>query len=66
MASSWKEAMEIFDRVKGSLKHAGRVEKALICLETEKALLIFRGSDNDVLERLAAFDTEIGACNTLA
>jgi hypothetical protein len=64
MASSWKEALEIFDRVKGSLKHAGQVEKALTSLGTEDRLLIFRGSENEILERLAAYDTEESACTT--
>jgi hypothetical protein len=63
MASSWKDALEIFDRVKGSLKNAEGVEVALLQLQVEDRLLIFRGSEAEIVRRLVAFDKEEGVCN---
>lgn len=60
MASSWEEAMSIFDKIIRDFKfsNAAKVEKAIAALPESRGLQLFRGEPEDIFARLQAYDDE--------
>ena len=60
--AKWAAALDIFDGVKHKLRAPGQVEKALNSIALDERVLLFRGSDSDIVERLSAYDQVEGEC----
>jgi hypothetical protein len=52
----WINCMCFFDKVKGNLNDAAYVERTMATLDMTSKLLLFRGTESDVVQRLSAFD----------
>lgn len=56
-------ALDTFDRLKHNFQSPGQVEKALNSITAlEERLLLLRGSDSDIVERLSPYDQVKGEC----
>lgn len=51
-----------FDVIKHNFRAPGQVEKALNSISLDERVLLLRGSDSDVVERLSAYDQVKGEC----
>ena len=54
--SKWAAALDTFDGLKHNFRAPGQVEKALNSIALDERVLLFRGSDSDIVERLSAYD----------
>ena len=61
--AKWAAALGTFDGLKHSFKSPGQVEKAVNSIKAlDERVLLFRGSDSDIVERLSAYDQVKGQC----
>lgn len=60
--AKWAAALDSFDGIQHKFRAAGQVEKALNKLALDDRVLLFRGSDSDIVERLSAYDEVEGEC----
>ncbi len=58
----WAAALDTFDGIKHNFRAPGHVEKALNSIALDERVLLFRGSDSDIVERLSAYDQVEGEC----
>jgi hypothetical protein len=58
MASSWEEAMSIFDKIIKEFKfsNASKVEKAIAALPESRKLQLFQEEPEDIFARLQAYN----------
>ena len=54
--AKWAAALVTFDGLKHNFRAPGQVEKALNSIALGERVLLFRGSDSDIIERLSAYD----------
>ncbi|KAL0028085.1 hypothetical protein WJX77_005436 [Trebouxia sp. C0004] len=54
--AKWAAALDTFDSVKHNFRAPGQVEKALNSIALDERVLLFRGSDSDIVERLSPYD----------
>ncbi len=54
--AKWTAALDTFDGIKHKFRAPGQVEKALNSIAQDERVLLFRGSDSDIVERLSAYD----------
>jgi hypothetical protein len=52
----WVDCVHFFDSVKGNFIDALFVERRITALDMTTRLLLFRGSESDVVQRLSAYD----------
>ena len=52
----WEAALDTFDRIKQKFRAPGQIEKALNSIALDERVLLFRGSDSDIVERLSWYD----------
>ncbi|KAL3148966.1 hypothetical protein ABBQ32_001823 [Trebouxia sp. C0010 RCD-2024] len=52
----WEAALDTFDRIKHKFRAPGQIEKALNSIALDERVLLFRGSDSDIVERLSPYD----------
>ena len=55
-------ALGSFDRIKHNFQAPGQIEKALNSIALDERVLLFRGSDSDIVERLSPYDQVEGEC----
>ncbi|KAL0036930.1 hypothetical protein WJX77_005580 [Trebouxia sp. C0004] len=60
----WEAALDTFDRIKHKFRAPGQIEKALNSIALDERVLLFRGSDSDIVERLSWYD-QVEAVRTL-
>ena len=60
--TKWAAALNTFDSIKHSFRGPGQVEKALNNIALDERVLLFRGSDSDIVERLSPYDQVEGEC----
>ena len=60
--AKWVAALDTFDGIEHNFRAPGQVEKALNSIALDERVLLFRGSDSDILERLSAYDQVEGEC----
>ncbi len=60
--AKWAAALDTFDGIKHNFRAPGQVEKALNSIALDERVLLFRGSDSDIVERLSAYDQVKGEC----
>ncbi len=60
--AKWAAALDTFDSIKHNFRAPGQVEKALNSIALDERVLLFRGSDSDIVERLSAYDQVKGEC----
>lgn len=58
--AKWVAALDTFDGIKHHFQTPGQVEKALNSIPLDERVLLFRGSDSDIVKRLSAFDKAQG------
>ena len=58
--AKWAAALDTFDGIKHQFQTPGQVEKALNSIPLDERVLLFRGSDSDIIERLSAYDKAQG------
>ena len=58
--AKWAAALDTFDGIKHHFQAPGQVEKALNSIALDERVLLFRGSDSDIVERLSAYDNAQG------
>ena len=58
----WEAALDTFDRIKHKFRAPGQIEKALNSIALDERVLLFRGSDSDIVERLSPYDQVEGKC----
>ena len=58
----WEAALDTFDRIKHKFRAPGQIEKALNSIALGERVLLFRGSDSDIVERLSWYDQVEGKC----
>ena len=58
----WEAALDTFDRIKHKFRAPGQIEKALNSIALDERVLLFRGSDADIVERLSWYDQVEGKC----
>ena len=58
----WEAALDTFDRIKHKFRAPGQIEKALNSIALDERVLLFRGSDSDIVERLSPYDQVEGTC----
>lgn len=58
--AKWTAALVTFDGIKHHFQASGQVEKALNSIALQERVLLFRGSDSDIVERLSAYDMPQG------
>lgn len=56
----WGAALDTFDGIKHHFQTPGQIEKALNSIPLDERVLLFRGSDSDIVERLSAYDKAQG------
>ncbi|KAL3145112.1 hypothetical protein ABBQ38_001721 [Trebouxia sp. C0009 RCD-2024] len=56
----WEAASDTFDRIKHRFRAPGQIEKALNSIALDERVLLFRGSDSDIVERLSPYDQAEG------
>ena len=61
-SAKWAEALNAFDSIKHNFWAPGQVEKALNSIALDERVLLFRGSDSDIVERLSPYDQVQGEC----
>ncbi|KAL0029067.1 hypothetical protein WJX77_004217 [Trebouxia sp. C0004] len=54
--AKWAAALDTFDSIKHNFRAPGQVEKALNSIALDERVLLFRGSDSDIVERLSPYD----------
>ncbi|DBA89137.1 TPA: hypothetical protein ACH3X1_016303 [Trebouxia sp. C0004] len=54
--AKWAAALNTFDSIKHNFRAPGQVEKALNSIALDERILLFRGSDSDIVERLSPYD----------
>ncbi|KAL0018008.1 hypothetical protein WJX77_012738, partial [Trebouxia sp. C0004] len=59
--AKWAAALNTFDSIKHNFRAPGQVEKALNSIALDERILLFRGSDSDIVERLSPYDQVEGA-----
>lgn len=59
--AKWAAALDTFDGIKHQFQTPGQVEKALNSIPLDERVLLFRGSDSDIIERLSAYDKAQGS-----
>ena len=60
--AKWAAALNTFDSIKHNFRAPGQVEKALNSIALDERVLLFRGSDSDIVERLSPYDQVEGEC----
>ncbi|KAL3162997.1 hypothetical protein ABBQ32_009429 [Trebouxia sp. C0010 RCD-2024] len=60
----WEAALDTFDRIKHNFRAPGQIEKALNSVALDERVLLFRGSDSDIVERLSPYDQMEGSGNS--
>ena len=60
--AKWAAALNTFDSIKHNFRAPGQVEKALNSIALDERVLLFRGSDSDIVERLSPYDQVEGQC----
>lgn len=58
--AKWAAALDTFDGIKHCFQAPGEVEKALNSIALEERVLLFRGSNSEIRDRLSAYDTAQG------
>lgn len=61
--AKWAAALDRFDGIQHNFRAPGQVEKALNKLALDDRVLLFRGSDSDIVERLSAYEEVEGECS---
>lgn len=64
--AKWAVALDTFDAIKHKFQDSGQVEKALNTIFVGERVLLFRGSETEIFERLSAYDKDQGDCCTRA
>ncbi|DBA89134.1 TPA: hypothetical protein ACH3X1_016301 [Trebouxia sp. C0004] len=64
--AKWAAALKTFDSIKHNFRAPGQVEKALNSIALDERILLFRGSDSDIVERLSPYDQVEGASEKFA
>lgn len=64
--AKWAVALDTFDVIKHKFQDPGQVEKALNTIFIGERVLLFRGSESEIVERLSAYDKVQGECCTRA
>ena len=54
--AKWAAALDTFDSIKHNFQAPGQIEKALNSIAVNERVLLFRGSDSDIVERLSPYD----------
>ena len=54
--AKWAAALDTFDGIKHKFRAPEQIEKALNSIALDERVLLFRGSDSDIVERLSAYD----------
>ncbi|KAL3142535.1 hypothetical protein ABBQ38_002857 [Trebouxia sp. C0009 RCD-2024] len=52
----WEAALDTVDRIKYKFRAPGQIETALNSIALDERVLLFRGSDSDIVERLSPYD----------
>ena len=60
--AKWAAALDTFDSIKHNFRAPGQVEKAVNSIALDERVLLFRGSDSDIVERLSPYDQVAGQC----
>ncbi|KAL3148603.1 hypothetical protein ABBQ38_014031 [Trebouxia sp. C0009 RCD-2024] len=60
----WEAALDTFDRIKHNFRAPGQIEKALNSIALDERVLLFRGSDLDIVERLSPYDRVEGTLDS--
>ena len=60
--AKWAAALDTFDGLKHNFRAPGQVEKALNSIALDERVLLFNGSDSDIVERLSVYDQVEGEC----
>ena len=55
-SAKWTAALDTFDRIKHNFRAPGQVEEVLNSVALDERVLLFKGSDSDIVERLSAYD----------
>ena len=58
--AKWAAALDTFDGIKQHFQAPGQVEKALNSIALDERVLLFRGPESDIIERLSAYDKAQG------
>ncbi len=59
--AKWAATLDTFG-IKHNFRAPGQVEKALNSIALDGRVLLFRGSDSDIVERLSPYDQVEGEC----
>ena len=60
--AKWEAALDTFDGIKHNFRAPGQIEKALNSIALDERVLLFRGCDSDIVERLSPYDQAEGEC----
>ena len=60
--AKWTTALEIFDRIKHTFRAHAQLEKDLSSIPLEERVLMFRGTDSEIVERLSVYVRVQGEC----
>ena len=58
--AKWAAALDTFDGIKLLYLAPGKLEISLYSISLDVRVLLFRGSDSDIVERLSAYDNAQG------
>ncbi|DBB06440.1 TPA: hypothetical protein ACH3X1_011998 [Trebouxia sp. C0004] len=64
--AKWAAALDTFDGIKHNFRAPGQVEKAVNSIALDERVLLFRGSDSDIVERLSGYDQVKGLTTAFA
>ncbi|KAL3160415.1 hypothetical protein ABBQ32_010739 [Trebouxia sp. C0010 RCD-2024] len=62
----WEAALDTFDRIKHNFRAQGQIEKAVNSIALDERVLLFRGSDSDIVERLSPYDQVEGVSQAVS